>query len=252
MPRFLPDPDLPPVQIRELRKGNRAPNGLLPRTDAMARMMARGVQGTVAYRACFNASCEPRMASVKAWRIAGFPKFRAALDMYRERMEDMQRQHTIGMRDFVLGRLTHEAQRAPEAAARIKALDLLGKSEGMWTTVHRTEKALSPKDITELKAQLDHRLRHALSRLNPRIAAALSHDTGSGGPSTSREDGAATPTPGASPLISMGSHPKPTILSPSDAPIFSPDTPTRSVPGGVSTQVPSDSEHRDMLLEDLL
>ena len=238
VPRMPADMDIPSAITVAMRNGKytKLPNGLRPRSDAMARLMARGAQGTSAYRACYKATGKPIQDSRRAWAIAGSERFTRAVAEYREELERRQRQASIGMRDFVLGRLTVEAQTAPEAAARIKALDLLGKSEGMWTTVHRTEKAMSPKDITSLRDQLEQRLRSTLSRLSPSMAAALSHDTGSGRPSSGADE-TAEPHPGDSPLISRGFPSKtvdtiPLTQSDQNTTPISPQESHQNVPGG--------------------
>ena len=248
------DPDIPPAELLPgwVTVRGRLPNGLSRRADLMARLMARGVQAVAAYRAAFNASGEAIRDAKRAWRIGRTPRFRAELGSYRERLQRERRQASLGMREFVLGRLALEAQHASESSARIKALDLLGKSEALWTTVHRTEKTISPKDMQSLRVQLEQRLRDAMLKLNSRLqgqAVAHSHDTGSGqaaaGPQAGDET-AGGPHPPGSPLILNGFPSKtfdtiPLKGSPSEThPLESPQTST-----------PDGSLHREMELEDL-
>lgn len=179
------------------------PNGLSPRADCMARLIARGVSGVDAMRAAYGAVGSPKRLADRASAIVTGEVFREEVTRYRQSAERERAQEAIGMRDFVLSRLTLEAQTAKQDAARIQALKLLGQSEAMWTTVQRTEKAIDPKDLQALKAQLEQRLRHALHRLVPGSEAALSQGLGTeDGPET----GLPGPHPGTTILVPNGSH----------------------------------------------
>ena len=175
VPHIPADPDImAPVLVRApgmTARHGRLPNGLTPRADCMARLVARGVGPSDAYRAAYAIEGHPLGVSQRANKIASTARYGDAVVQYRQRLEQWRAQNSVSVRSFVLGRLTIEAQRAPEASARIKALDLLGKSEGMWTTVHRTEKAINPKDLAALKDQLAQRLKQALEQYAPRAIA---------------------------------------------------------------------------------
>ena len=171
VPHIPSDPDLPHAVTANgwLPKGRIVPrSGLTPRVDAFARLVARGVSGADALRACWPLSYgqKNRPTHIVASR-ASVIKRRAepAISRYRAEWERENRQQIATIRDFVLSRLTMEAQSAPEANARIRALDLLGKSEGMWTTVVKHEQTMSPDQLNSLKAQLEQRLKAAMSRL---------------------------------------------------------------------------------------
>lgn len=302
VPKPPADPDMPEMVIAEVLGGlpdirgnthlGRIPhNGLTPRMDAMARMMARGIAGTPAYRAAYNVAGGQirgdRRHSDRAFRIMKHPRFKASLAAYRAEMERERRQQAVGMRDFVLGRLVHEAQTAPEAAARIKSLDLLGKSEAMWTTVTRNEKTLSPKDVDRLKHTLEQRLRAFLARAGQggTEGEQKPHNSyyGTSNPLAGQGEeagGQPEPHPRAIPLITSGfpsnsgdtiplSHPPhftegPTSSRPGglvsgspagDCPVDN-GSPSGDDTGGSSQKDPSGSvclhsEHREMTLEDL-
>lgn len=225
----------------------------------MARLMARGLGGVAAYRVAFGRSYEPIRASSKAWRIAGTQRFKVAMGAYRTILERESRQRAVGMRDFVLGRLTIEAQTAPESAARIKALDLLGKTEGMFTTVHRTEKTMDAVQLQAMKAELYQRIRATLGHAGRAMPATLSHDTG-------RESGTPLPQethPRGIPLITSGSHPEPGDTIPpvqsatfTEVPPSSPEGPVGQGPTPLSFRGPVDDTpggvlHREMEEGDL-
>jgi hypothetical protein len=212
IPALPDDPDLPKAitAAANVNAWGKAPNGLGSRTDIMARLMARGVQGTPAYRAAYKRSGDPIRDAQRAWAITRKPRFRSALSEYRAAIEGESRQQAIGMADYVKGRLVQESQHAKESAARIKALQLLGQTEGLFTTVHRTEKVMDAAQLHTMKAQLYQRLRQAMAVSGHTPQASLSHDTG-------RESGTGIPqldpTPHHAPFNTNGSIQEPEILS---------------------------------------
>lgn len=159
------------VQVTTPYSG-KLPNGLSPRADCMARLIARGVSGADAYRASFGKPGTPRSVVARSWSITRAERFRRAVLGYREMLARERLQTSYGIRDFVLSRLTLEAQTAPETSSRIRALELLGKTEALFTTVTRHENVIDPASLNALKAQLEQRLRSALTRLVPGLIAA--------------------------------------------------------------------------------
>lgn len=171
VPRIPMDPDMAaPVMATLDASGTgvrRLSNGLTRKADAMCRLTARGMPASAAYLAVYGQHGSPATQSARAQRIVSTSKYGDCERSYRIRIESAARQQALPMRDYVLTRLTLESQTAEKASERIKALDLLGKSEGMWTMVHRTEKAMSSKDAQALKEQLNQRLMAALERIRP-------------------------------------------------------------------------------------
>lgn len=238
MPALPADPDLPRAlsvaATGKLRNG-KLPNGLTRRADVMARLMARGAGTSAAYRAAYNAmQSDPVDTARNAGRVAGVAGFRRVVSEYRMALEAESRQQAIGLGDFVKSRLVKEAQTARNDGARIRALELLGKTEGMFMDVKRTEKSLSAKDVTALKSELNQRLKEHLLRLAPQLVAlGTSQDTGTDmaiQAPTGDEIAMADPHQGAAPLIASGSHPGsedsiPPVQTPvfTDPPIGSPD-----------------------------
>lgn len=250
------DPDIPAPILGSSSTGGqrRLANGLSPRADCMARLVARGVSGSDAYRAAYGEKGrDPRTIAARAVKIMGYPRMGTVCSDYRDRMEREQQQATVGMRDFVTGRLVHEAQTADNAPSRIRALELLGKTEAMFTDVRRTERAINPKDLEKLKNQLEQRLRAALVRLG----SGLSHDTGTALGLVEMENGnPATPPGGEPPYLQR--DPRTEIYSnpPTQGPTF-PATPHflpgphRVSQGGPLLENTEGGCHRELLLSDL-
>ena len=242
MPRVPLDLDIPPAQISgETRTGRTLANGLTPRADAMARLVARGATLSDAYRAAYQARPDiaPEQVTYAAHRITNKTVWRDAIGQYRGEMERKRAQAVVNMRDFVLGRLTLEAQTAGESSSRIRALELLGKTEALFTDVRRTERSISPKDLEALKSQLYQRLSTALGRFSPSLS--LGMGTANGPPSAVEEEkGSREPHPPGEPLAGERDPPQNFIVTPPYEP-----QPQASVPTPWATSI-SPNETNDL------
>lgn len=237
------DPDLPTPTTANgwLPIGGKLANGLTPRADCFARLVARGVTGSDAVRAAWPhlKSRDPIALAARAGRIMVLCK--GLVTTYRDRWERERQQKTLPMRDFVLSRLTLEAQAAPESSSRIKALDLLGKSEAMWSTVVRQEHTVSPAQLAGLKTQLEQRLSTALSKLGGNRITDIMEN--SDAPRSALGIGAIqapeTPPEGCPPLHGSESHDPGDTISLTEIPKtpggtpFSAEGPVEEVPVGV-------------------
>ena len=216
MPKVPLDLDIPPVQISgEIRTGRTLANGLTPKADAMARLVARGATLSDAYRAAYQSKPDlpPIQATNAAYRITHKPAWGSVIDRYRAEMVEKRAQTVVNMRDFVLGRLTLEAQTAGESSSRIRALELLGKTEALFTDVRRTERSINPKDLEALKSQLYQRLSTALGRYNPSLSLGIGTANSSPSP-TAEEKGSREPDLPGSPLAGERDPPENFIVTP--------------------------------------
>ena len=179
IPAITHDPNHPPVDMVRVKLPEgvrRLPNGLTIKSEAMARLMARNVGPSDAFRSAYSAHNAPaHQVANRALRITRNPRFRKAVERYRAELEEEGAQITIDMGTFVRGRLVHEAQSAKQDGARIRALELLGKSVSMFTDVKRIE-TFTSSDVDKLKSQLNQRLTDLVQRLG--IAASPSPLTG--------------------------------------------------------------------------
>lgn len=234
LPALPDDPDLArALTVRTTwKQGDRGkcPNGLTRRADVMARLMARGAGGTSAYRAAYNASGDLLRVNSRAERITRHPAFWPAVNRYRDVLSWEAKQQEVKTKDLVMSILVREAQHGDKSASRIKAAELLGKTEGMFVTVSRSEKTLAPSDLKSLKTQLEQRLMQALGRLNPHLTnGSQGSSLGHGTDITPQGDETASagPHPGAPPLFVDGSHPGSVdrTLPKRSSPLVSSDTP---------------------------
>ena len=194
------DPDLPPpvyATVPTLRGLTRLENGLSPRADIMARYVARNEPISDAFRAAYDAGhLSPSLVAFRSARVSRVQQFDNAVASYRVEMEREQKQTVVSMRNFVTGTLVKEAQSADVASARIRAAELLGKTQGMFVDVKRVE-TFTSSDVSKMKAQLNQRLSELLATFAPRLSP--SHGDN---PDTPSSD----PTAPVAPLLDRGTH----------------------------------------------
>lgn len=133
-------------------------NGLTPRQDAMAVWVSLGSSLSEAYRATHGIAMLDSTANSRASEIAALDVFKVRVGEQVQKREDMGQYKSVSMRDFVINGLTKiaELDDAP-MASRVRCLELLGKTEALFTDVKRVEH--STGDMSGLKAQLEQRLR---------------------------------------------------------------------------------------------
>lgn len=168
MPDIPPSPDmLPqcPIDWHTPAQHIRRVYGLSPRADAMARFVAHGVTLSDSYRAAYRANALPLTISRRANSIATSDRFKASVHWYSSALDRIATQRTVNMVDYVKSRLVLESQHADVSGSRIRALELLGKTESMFIDVKRTERVLDATQVASLKVQLEQRLRTVLARL---------------------------------------------------------------------------------------
>lgn len=271
IPSIPLDPDLDRAVTAELTRmprNGKAENGLSLRKDIFARLVARGATGSAAYRAAFNASGEAKNDARAASALLSRAEVGRAVFLYREEAKRKQAQAIVSMEDFVKGGLVKEAQSAPEAGARIRAYELLGKTQAMFTDVKRTERSVNPNDLKSLKDQLEQRLRHALHRLAPQMlqqgqVPGIGPDSPVATP-VAVETAPGEPQEGRIPLVTQGTpqefsivtHPQGDPISAVISATYSSDHPPLSAEGPVEMawgdiSPVEDNLHRDMTLEDL-
>lgn len=209
------------------RRAIKKVNGLTPRQDAMARWVAHGATIADAYRLAYRPTrTEPRVTSNHAARVSVHPKFRNAVMVYENAIENESRQQSVSTQDFVKGRLVIEAQDAPQAQARLKALELLGKTEGMFLNVTKTETKMDEFQLETLKTKLEQRLSDVLTRLGVGQVLDSEPAVSSRNAENPLEKTQAIPLEGGTPLKEDGSHPPPAH--------------TMSLTGMVGMDLPSD------------
>jgi hypothetical protein len=134
---------------------------LTGKQEAFAKLVASGSMLSDAYRECYSAD---NMKNSTLWseacRLAQNPKVSARIKDIQADMEQSQRMRLLRREEWVLKSLQEEAVSADNASSRIRALELVGKTIGMFTD--RVEQT----DTTERTAsEIERDLRAKLDRL---------------------------------------------------------------------------------------
>lgn len=240
MPDIPPSPDMLPALPHDWHTPSHRVHriyGLSPRADAMARFVAHGVTTSDAYRAAYQCSDpRPGRISQRADTIARSPRYRSAIAWYRGELDRLTAQRVVSMVDYVKSRLVLESQHADVSGSRIRALELLGKTESMFIDVKRTERVLDATQVASLKVQLEQRLRTVLARLG----SVPSRDTGT---EADHEGGIESLDSGPHAVLSpLSTHEGPPNRIYANPLKHTPDYPPPGLPSGKHPPVGSPSE----------
>ena len=147
-----------PTHLRVVGKEEKPLTG---KQEAFAKLVAGGAVLSDAYRECYAAdSMKDSTVWSEACRLAQNPKVSARIKDIQADMEADRRTIERRREEWVLKRLSEEADQADNASSRIRALELVGKTIGMFTD--RVEQA----DTTERSASdIERELRAKLDRL---------------------------------------------------------------------------------------
>ena len=122
-----------------------------------AEALARGCNQSSAFREAYDsAGMKPSTIWSEASRLRRHPKVAARIDQLKAEAELSAAEKREGVREFVLHELTEMACEASTSSARLKALELLGKSVGLFSD--RVEVSAPEKSIEELEASIKQRI----------------------------------------------------------------------------------------------
>lgn len=115
--------------------------------------VACGSDQTSAFCEAYNAEgMKPSTIWSEASRLRKHPKVSARIDQLKAEAELSAAEKREGVREFVLHELTEMACEASTPSARLKALELLGKSVGLFSD--RVEVSAPERSIEELEASI--------------------------------------------------------------------------------------------------
>jgi hypothetical protein len=121
---------------------------LTQKQEAFAQRVAEGARLSVAYREAYNAS---GMAPTTVWphasRLACHPMIAARVTALQAEKEAVQRMCAVGRTDRLIAQLEFLADHGSSDAVKIKALELLGKTCGMFTPQPEPVPTRSPEEI---------------------------------------------------------------------------------------------------------
>tara|TARA_R110000824_G_scaffold143449_1_gene311138 strand:+ start:811 stop:1374 length:564 start_codon:yes stop_codon:yes gene_type:complete len=117
----------------------------------------KGLSYTEAYRQSYaSENMKPTTLRVEAAKLAKQPKIRDAIDSLKGRDVEVQSLVERVSRDWVVRKLQDEATSEHNPpATRVRALELLGKSQGVFTERERGSDARTTDDVaSEIEAKL--------------------------------------------------------------------------------------------------
>ena len=131
---------------------------LTGKQEAFAKLVAGGAVLSDAYRECYSAdTMKDSTVWSEACRLAQNPKVSTRIKDIQADMEADRRTIERRREEWVLKRLSEEADQADNASSRIRALELVGKTVGMFTD--RIEQAeTSERSASEIEKELKARL----------------------------------------------------------------------------------------------
>ena len=131
---------------------------LTGKQEAFAKLVANGSMLSDAYRECYSAdTMKDSTIWSEACRLAQNPKVSARIKDIQADMEADRRTIERRREEWVLKRLQEEADQADNASSRIRALELVGKTVGMFTD--RIEQAdTAERPASEIEKELTARL----------------------------------------------------------------------------------------------
>ena len=89
----------------------------------------------------------PKWVEVEASKLLADPKLSQSLQSALAKKEDRLLASSLRVKSYVLDRLYRESQEASNDSARIRSLELLGKSVSMFSDVVETKKERTPEEI---------------------------------------------------------------------------------------------------------
>jgi hypothetical protein len=126
------------------------PNGVSPKQSAFAGFVAEGDSYTDAYRKAYDAS---KMKDQVVWnaasRLAKNEKVLTYITALKKKDATAVEAHEKLSKDWIVQRLQDEAQNDKNpAATRVRALELLGKTSGLFDeSTHITFENRTPEDV---------------------------------------------------------------------------------------------------------
>lgn len=130
---------------------------LTAKQGRFAAAIADGADQTQAYRTAYDAENMSQQAIwVESSRLRRHPKVALKIDELTAEAEMVRQGLLLSREEGIIARLEHEAMTAKSDAARIRALELLGRHAGMF--VDRVEVERVERSAAEIEAAIRGRL----------------------------------------------------------------------------------------------
>ena len=144
---------------KKSRSASHPGTGLTAKQEDFCQAVMAGASFAEAYRGAYHADdMVPNSIWNAASRLAADPKVRGRLEQLAEQKEAERRMLALSRADWVVEKITQQVMDpATPAAVKTRALELLGKTIGLFTDRVET-KDVSERSADELEAQIRARL----------------------------------------------------------------------------------------------
>ena len=115
-----------------------------------------------AYRAVYNSQATGKTQRTEAARVASRPHVARAIEEGRAAQERSIQAAARGRRRWVLERLASEAESAESDAARVRALEVIGRASGLFEPETEATGGRAHATADDLRQELESRLAEAL------------------------------------------------------------------------------------------
>ena len=137
---------------------------LTGKQEAFAQQVAKGSVLSDAYREAYDAeNMKDKTIWEEACKLAQHPKVSQRIKTIQADIEADYRTRALRREEYVLKKLQDEAEHAETDGSRVRALELLGKTVGLFTDKVEIEQD-TDKTAAELEADLERRLAALLGR----------------------------------------------------------------------------------------
>ena len=137
---------------------------LTGKQEAFAQQVAKGSVLSDAYREAYNAeNMKDKTIWEEACKLAQHPKVSARIKAIQSDMETDRRMLRLRREEYVLRRLQEEAEGADTSSSKIRALELLGKTTGLFADKTIIENSDNDKTAEQLEDEIAERLASLIS-----------------------------------------------------------------------------------------
>ena len=140
-------------------KPKQAKRKLTAKQERFLSGLIRGQSQYEAYCNAYSAKGMKRSAiDTEAWRLSAHPEIARRLHAHHASIERAASASALSRRRLVLERLEHEAVNAESDSARVRALELLGKTHDVGLFVERIETDSGDRSPDDLRRELQDKL----------------------------------------------------------------------------------------------
>ena len=158
--------DKPRLTVVENQPRRKPPKRVLTaKQERFVAEVGKGSTASDAYRAAYNADGMKASAIwVESSRLMGNPIVALRLQANRDSIERSAVSSALSRRRWIVERLEHEAANAESDAARVRSLELLGKTQDVRLFADIVETTTTDASPDEVRRELEARLTALLTR----------------------------------------------------------------------------------------